>query len=240
MTTASEELLECHEAEALPLRRRYEVHRELFDGIGRWRENWTLFRELGGKAADPSWLHNRGGNLLREQKQRADLQKSLPKLEKSLKARIDLWEGGHPFLAYVPGQWAAFHEEKERAKQERQIKKTKQLKEEAKFGATALWMPPKHRWLATTPTGAAKVQKLGGLSTPLSTALSAVLGATVCHSARKARVWAWVSARLPAAAPRRRTRWRSARRTPCPPRTLCASPAAASSPRRTSTTRSTR
>jgi len=99
----TEELLERHEAEAL---RRYEVHRELFEGVCRWRENWTLFRELGGKTADPSRLHNRGGNLLREQKQRADLQKSLPKLEKSLKACIDLWEGGQPFLAYMPGQWA--------------------------------------------------------------------------------------------------------------------------------------
>ncbi|KAG7262434.1 hypothetical protein CRUP_037833 [Coryphaenoides rupestris] len=198
----TEELLERHEAEALRLKRRYEAHRELFEGVGRWQENWALFRELDGKAGDPSRLHNRGGNLLREQKQRTDLQKSLPKLEKSLTARIDLWErecgeggggeflvGGQPFLEYVQGQWAAFHEEKEREKQERQMKKTKQLKEEAKFGATAAARTPaKRRWLATTPT-TAKVQKLSGLSTALSTpnatALSSGLGATVCHSAKK-------------------------------------------------------
>lgn len=37
------------------------------------------------KANDPSRFNNRGGNLLKEEKQRTDLQKSLPKVRKCLK-----------------------------------------------------------------------------------------------------------------------------------------------------------
>ncbi|CAL8242232.1 unnamed protein product [Merluccius merluccius] len=186
----TEELLNRHEAEVSALKQRYEDHRELFEGVARWQENWKLFLELDGKANDPSRLNNRGGNLLKEQKQRADLQKSLPKLEKSLKAQIDLWEqecggeflvDGQKFLEYVQQQWSTFHSEKEKEKMERQMKKTKQFEEEVKFGAVV--RTPSKRRLATTPTPG-KVRKLTGissLSTPNST-LSSGLGATISHS----------------------------------------------------------
>ncbi|CAB1331844.1 unnamed protein product, partial [Coregonus sp. 'balchen'] len=95
----TEEMLNLHEAELLSLRKHYEDHRELFEGVTRWQDSWTLFLQLETwlnspqkKATDPSRFNNRGGNLLKEEKQRADLQKSLPKLEKSLKTRIDQWE----------------------------------------------------------------------------------------------------------------------------------------------------
>ena len=40
------------------------------------------------KATDPSRFNNRGGNLLKEEKQRADLQKSLPKVRLHLNALL--------------------------------------------------------------------------------------------------------------------------------------------------------
>ncbi|CAL8318518.1 unnamed protein product [Lota lota] len=186
----TEELLQRHEAEVSTLTQRYEEHRALFEGVARWQESWTLFLELDHKANDPSRLNNRGGNLLREQKQRADLQKSLPKLEKSLRAQIDLWEqecggefrvDGQQFLDYVRQQWSAFHDEKEKEKMERQMKKTKQFEEELKFGAVA--RTPSKRRLATAPTPG-KVRKLNvvsSVSTPNST-LSSGFGGTFCHS----------------------------------------------------------
>ncbi|KAK7892132.1 hypothetical protein WMY93_024095 [Mugilogobius chulae] len=88
----TEELLDLHEAEINKLKKCYEDHKELFEGVTKWQSNWTLYLELDKKANDPARFNNRGGNLLKEEKQRTDLQKSIPKLEKVLKIQIDEWE----------------------------------------------------------------------------------------------------------------------------------------------------
>lgn len=144
----TEEMLNLHQEELLSLKKHYEDHRELFEGVTRWQDSWTLFLQLEvstfcccceeyefkslisvcfvyivtspyichhaephpslfhwlmsfrcvsqvtvfvktwlnspqKKATDPSRFNNRGGNLLKEEKQRADLQKSLPKVRLS-------------------------------------------------------------------------------------------------------------------------------------------------------------
>ncbi|XP_059191544.1 protein regulator of cytokinesis 1-like isoform X2 [Centropristis striata] len=186
----TEELLNLHEAEVKTLKKCYEEHRELFEGVTKWQENWTLYLELDKKANDPSRFNNRGGNLLKEEKQRADLQKSLPKLEKSLKAQIDVWEqeqgreflvNGQKFLEYVQQQWDHHHAEKEKEKLDRQLKKSKQIQEDMLYG-TSMRTPSKRR-IGGTPTPG-KVRKLNGtstLSTPNSF-LSSGLGGTMCQS----------------------------------------------------------
>lgn len=40
-----------------------------------------MYSSFQKKANDPSRFNNRGGNLLKEEKQRADLQKTLPKVQ---------------------------------------------------------------------------------------------------------------------------------------------------------------
>ncbi|KAF3818049.1 hypothetical protein GH733_014921 [Mirounga leonina] len=124
----TENLLQLHDAEIVRLRNYYEVHKELFEGVQKWEESWRLFLEFERKASDPSRFTNRGGNLLKEEKQRAKLQKTLPKLEEELKARIEMWEqehskafvvNGQKFMEYVMEQWEMHRLEKERAKQER-------------------------------------------------------------------------------------------------------------------------
>ncbi|KAM6936960.1 protein regulator of cytokinesis 1-like [Xenentodon cancila] len=186
----TEELLNLHEAEVSCLKKYYEDHKELFEGITKWQDNWTLFLELDKKASDPSRFNNRGGNLLKEEKQRTDLQKSLPKLEKSLKVQIDAWEqehdkeflvNGQKFLEYVQQQWERHHEEKEKEKLERQLKKTKQTQEDMLYG-TAMRTPTKRRIVGTPTPG--KVRKFNGtstISTPNSF-LSSGLGGTMCQS----------------------------------------------------------
>ncbi|KAK6309377.1 hypothetical protein J4Q44_G00208400 [Coregonus suidteri] len=188
----TEELLNLHEAELLSLRKHYEDHRELFEGVTRWQDSWTLFLQLEKKATDPSRFNNRGGNLLKEEKQRADLQKSLPKLEKSLKTQIDLWEeeqyrdflvNGQRFLQFVQEQWELLRQEKEREKNERQLKKSQQIEQDMLYG-TAQRTPSK-RHLAGTPTPG-KARKLNATSsisssTPNST-LRSVFGGTMCQS----------------------------------------------------------
>ncbi|XP_023698850.1 protein regulator of cytokinesis 1-like isoform X2 [Paramormyrops kingsleyae] len=188
----SEELLRLHEDELQRLRQHFEEHQELYEGVHQWQENWLLFLELEKKATDPSRFTNRGGNLLKEEKQRADLQKNLPKLEKKLKAQIDVWEqeqgrefliDGKKFLQFVEEQWELHRTEKERERVERQLKKSKQTEEDMLYG-TAVRTPSKRRLPGSTTPG--KTRKLNATSsissaTPNST-MRSVFGGTICHS----------------------------------------------------------
>ncbi|XP_073715340.1 protein regulator of cytokinesis 1b isoform X1 [Misgurnus anguillicaudatus] len=186
----SEELLSLHDTEIVRLKQHYEDHKELFEGVHQWEENWRLFKELEQKAKDPSRFTNRGGHLLKEEKQRADLVKSLPKLEKKLKAEIEQWEqeqnreflvNGQKFMQFVADQWESYRLEKEREKQERQQKKSKQTEEDMVYG-TVVRTPTKRRFLGnTTPCKARKFNATSSTGTSNST-IRSVCGGTVCHS----------------------------------------------------------
>lgn len=65
----TENLLQLHDAEFVRLRNYYESHKDLFEGVQKWEESWRLFLEFERKASDPSRFTNRGGNLLKEEKQ---------------------------------------------------------------------------------------------------------------------------------------------------------------------------
>ncbi|XP_025068272.1 protein regulator of cytokinesis 1 [Alligator sinensis] len=148
----TETLLQLHDAEVGRLKHYYETHRELFEAVQKWEENWRLFLELERKSSDPNRFANRGGNLLKEEKQRAKLQKTLSKLEEELRVRIEGWEhenqeaflvSGQQFMEYVAEQWQLFRLEKEKEKQERQLKKSRQIEGELLYGAVA--NPPAKR-----------------------------------------------------------------------------------------------
>ncbi|ROL52795.1 Protein regulator of cytokinesis 1 [Anabarilius grahami] len=182
-----EEVLREHELELERLKQDYTEHGELYDAVSTWSSNWTLYQELEKKATDPSRFNNRGGNLLKEEKQRVDLQKSLPKLEKSLKAQIDQWEAAHckefrvngrAFLQYVEDQWDQHRMEKEREKQERQMKKLKQTEEDLLYG-TVIRTPTKRR-IAGTPTPS-KTRKLISTSSMCSSTPNTTLR-SICSS----------------------------------------------------------
>ncbi|XP_072838272.2 protein regulator of cytokinesis 1 isoform X1 [Pogona vitticeps] len=184
----NENLLREHDDEAERIKQYYEQHRELFEAIHKWEENWHLFQELERKATDPSRFANRGGNLLKEEKLRVKLQKTLPKLEEELKGRVELWEQEHGqaflvrgqrFLEYVAEQWHVYHLEKERERQERQLKKSRQMEEEMRYG-TSPRTPSKRRALGlTTPSKARRFNITA--STPNST-IRSVLGGSVFSS----------------------------------------------------------
>ncbi|XP_033022567.1 protein regulator of cytokinesis 1 isoform X1 [Lacerta agilis] len=183
----TEELLQQHEEEVSRIKQCYERHQELFESIHKWEKNWRLFQELERKATDPSRFTNRGGNLLKEEKLRAKLQKTLPKLEEELKGCVELWEqeqeqaflvNGQRFMEYVAEQWQLHHLEKEKEKQERQLKKSRQIEEEMMYGSTPR-TPNKRRGLGfITPS---KVRKLNTTATPNSTIRSA-FGGSLFHS----------------------------------------------------------
>ncbi|XP_045889378.1 protein regulator of cytokinesis 1b isoform X2 [Micropterus dolomieu] len=188
----TEELLSLHDAEIQRLKQHYEDHKELFDGVHQWEESWRLFLELEKKATDPTRFTNRGGNLLKEEKQRSELHKSLPKLEKKLKAQIDAWESeqgreflvnGQKFLQYVEEQWELHRIEKEKEKQERHLKKSKQTEEDMLYG-TAVRTPTKRRLLGTTtPNKSRKFNGTSSISSATSNStMRSAYGGTVCRS----------------------------------------------------------
>ncbi|KAM5292892.1 protein regulator of cytokinesis 1 isoform 3-T3 [Ctenodactylus gundi] len=187
----TENLLQLHDAEILRLKNYYALHKELFEGVQKWEESWRLFLDFERKASDPSRFTNRGGNLLKEEKQRAKLQKTLPKLEEELKARIEMWEqeqskefmvNGQKFMEYVTEQWETHRLDKERAKQERQLKNKKQMETEMLYGSTPR-TPSKRRGLVPNTPG--KVRKLNTTTMSSATANSSirpVFGGTLYHS----------------------------------------------------------
>ncbi|CAB1429920.1 unnamed protein product [Pleuronectes platessa] len=189
----TEELLHLHDAEIQRLKQHHEDHKELFDGVQQWEESWRLFQELEKKATDPARFTNRGGNLLKEEKQRSELHKSLPKLERKLKAQMDAWESeqgreflvnGQKFLQYVEEQWELHRLEKEKEKEERHLKKSKQTEVDMLYG-TAVRTPTKRRFLGTT-TPNNKSRKFNATasvsSATTNSSMRSVYGGTVCRS----------------------------------------------------------
>ncbi|XP_068881315.1 protein regulator of cytokinesis 1 isoform X4 [Aphelocoma coerulescens] len=187
----TETLLELHDAEVGKMKIYYETHKDLFEAVQKWEENWKLFLELESKANDPGRFTNRGGNLLKEEKQRAKLQKTLSRLQEELERKVQTWEQefkgaflvkGQQFMEYVSEQWKLYRLEKEKEKQERHLKKSRQMETEMLYGSTPR-TPIKRRMLS--PHTPAKVSKLHGTSiasaTPNSTVRSA-FGGTISHS----------------------------------------------------------
>lgn len=189
----TEELLGFHDAEILRLKQHYEDHKGLFEGVHQWEEGWRLFQDLEKKATDPTRFTNRGGNLLKEERQRTELHKSLPKLEKKLTKEIEAWESeqgqeflisGQKFMQYVEEQWEMHHADKEKEKQERQLKKSQQTEEDMLYG-TSVRTPSKRR-LIGTPTSSNKSRKFNGTSSISSAAsnstMRSVYGISTCRS----------------------------------------------------------
>lgn len=96
----NEDVLELHELEVNKLKLYYEANRDIFQLATERNELWSKMLELENRANDPNRLHNRGGQLLREEKERNTISKALPKIEKELKERLLAYEQENlsPFL----------------------------------------------------------------------------------------------------------------------------------------------
>ncbi|XP_066430417.1 protein regulator of cytokinesis 1-like isoform X2 [Eleutherodactylus coqui] len=128
----TENLLVQHDEELMKMKANYDKRRLILDAVAKWETSWAQFVILEKKASDPNRFSNRGGTLLKEEKERAKLQKLLSKLEEELKSRIDTWESeegctflikGSKFMDYVANQWETLKQQKERVKPDRTQKK---------------------------------------------------------------------------------------------------------------------
>ncbi|KAL7988406.1 hypothetical protein Chor_007325 [Crotalus horridus] len=77
----SEELLSHHDEELFKIKVLYEEAKCVYDSIHKWEAILDSFIELQKKSTDPSRLLNRGGNLLKEKRERSKIQKQLLKVK---------------------------------------------------------------------------------------------------------------------------------------------------------------
>ncbi|XP_066502442.1 protein regulator of cytokinesis 1 [Hoplias malabaricus] len=179
----TEELLALHDHELQKVKEFYDTARPLVESIEKWERHWALFQDFERKAADPSRFSNRGGSLLKESKDRAKVQKLLPKLEEDLKARVEAWEmnqgtaflmRGQRVMEYIAKQWEEHRILKDKEKNERISKKaensqfktpTKRAHGQANSGVT----PSKIR--KTPSQSALRTMTMSGSSTVSSTFL---------------------------------------------------------------------
>ncbi|KAJ1524023.1 hypothetical protein ONE63_010566 [Megalurothrips usitatus] len=99
----NEDVLELHEMEVNKLKTFYETNRDIYQLAEQRSELWDKMLELEDRANDPNRLfNNRGGQLLREERERNTLSKTLPKIEKELKERLLAFEQENctPFLIH--------------------------------------------------------------------------------------------------------------------------------------------
>ncbi|XP_072570386.1 protein regulator of cytokinesis 1 isoform X2 [Paramormyrops kingsleyae] len=128
----TEELLARHEEELSRVKAWQEKARPLLEILEKWEKTWALFQDFEKKASDPNRFNNRGGALLKEEKERVKVQKMLPKLEEELKVAVEEWERteGCAFLVrgkrateYVSTMWEEHRIQRGKEKNERVTKK---------------------------------------------------------------------------------------------------------------------
>uniref|UniRef100_UPI00358E61DF protein regulator of cytokinesis 1-like isoform X1 n=1 Tax=Myxine glutinosa TaxID=7769 RepID=UPI00358E61DF len=151
----SEERLLILEQELERLKSEFDARQDLYLGLAHWDRMWQQFTEMERRAGDPARLTNRGGALLREEKEWKRLKRELSKLESELSAGLvgrAIFPWGKPFPELLACCWATLKEEREKEKQERQLKRAQILENEVVF-RTFLRTPGKRRGRNATPPG---------------------------------------------------------------------------------------
>jgi len=153
----SEALLTSHEEECRKLNDQFEQHRNMYKGIDQWTEMFAKYRKMKELEKDPDrFKNNRGGKLLKQQKEMALIKRKLPGLENQLIEDIEEWQKEHERVFLVDGvtfdqyrrsQWAAIEENEILEKVERNAKRKKQLAVDMVFGTVT---PTKSKLGSTT------------------------------------------------------------------------------------------
>ncbi|EDV44572.1 uncharacterized protein Dana_GF20258 [Drosophila ananassae] len=99
-THLTEEDLELHELELDKLKRLYEGNKKIYEMYSNRGEMWARMIALEAKANDPNRFNNRGGQLLKEQKERKAITAKLPKIEQQIAELVEEYvsQAKVPFL----------------------------------------------------------------------------------------------------------------------------------------------
>ncbi|XP_065201261.1 protein regulator of cytokinesis 1-like isoform X2 [Planococcus citri] len=154
-TDFNEELLESHEREVSQLTKFYEETSNLYSLAEKWFELWNKMLLLENQSNNIERLNNRGGQLLKEERERKQIQKELPKVEAKLEKLVKKFEvthnkpflyNGMPLMVMISEYWDNRRMEKENEKEVRKVQ-----------NATSKVTPLKHvnRTQTTTSTSSA-------------------------------------------------------------------------------------
>lgn len=112
----------------------------MFKGVDQWNGLFETYRVMDAEDKDPNrFKNNRGGALLKKQKEFKRVKVQLTQLENNLKADITEWEkdnekefqvDGVGFKKYIETQWAAVCESKDMERRYRNQKKKVDLARE--------------------------------------------------------------------------------------------------------------
>ncbi|XP_014482349.1 PREDICTED: protein regulator of cytokinesis 1-like [Dinoponera quadriceps] len=136
-STFTEDLLILHEMEVEKLQKFYDDNQVIFDLLEQRENLLKKTKELIQRENNPDRFHNRGGQLLMEEKERKVIQKKLPKMEEELKQLMNEYEKKHNRIFTIYGislenilaeSWEDINHEKENIRKGRREAKDKSVK----------------------------------------------------------------------------------------------------------------
>lgn len=127
--TFNEDVLELHEDELRELKSFYEENEPLFKLIAERQDLWNQMEILQNKETDPKRYANRGGQLLKEEKERKMISVKLPKLESKLIEMAEVFENQckQPFTVYGVPIKDVIEQDYEKKRQEKATKSNKKI-----------------------------------------------------------------------------------------------------------------
>ncbi|KAL4704112.1 hypothetical protein ACJJTC_001039 [Scirpophaga incertulas] len=88
----TEDTLMRHELYLEKITKFYDENKQIFDLVVTRKNLWIKMTELEARASEPGRYHNRGGQLLREEKERKELCSNLPKIEAQIRDLVKVYE----------------------------------------------------------------------------------------------------------------------------------------------------
>lgn len=171
----TDDLLEVHEREARKLEDQYEANAaRLYEPLAKRAKLWASMLDFDARERDPARYNNRGGGLLKEEKERKKVLRDLPKIEQEIKETVEAWEleNGCDFLVYdcrlvdyCKQQWDEYHHQKEEEKLDRQKAKTKPVHDAVHVKPPTPMKRPNDGGMSP-PRQTPKVRKLNDTATP--------------------------------------------------------------------------
>ncbi|EDX02979.1 protein regulator of cytokinesis 1 [Drosophila yakuba] len=119
--TQSEDVLELFERELDHLKEFYNSNRRIFELYSTRGELWSRMEALEAKANDPNRFNNRGGQLLKEEKERKTMMSRLPKIDQQITELVKVYmsQANTPFLVHgedilnsMSTDWERHHQSK--------------------------------------------------------------------------------------------------------------------------------
>ncbi|XP_005176662.1 protein regulator of cytokinesis 1 [Musca domestica] len=118
----TDDLLDLHELELADCKHHYETNKQIYDLFADRNILWDRMAALEAKASEPGRYNNRGGQLLKEEKERKTIATKLPKIEQQISDLVREYEErehspflvyGENIIEYMAKQWDRKRKDKE-------------------------------------------------------------------------------------------------------------------------------